>query len=213
MKKTVLPLILSVVLFACGNKKDIPDVSGIKVEIQAERFDRSLFLIDTNQIEAGLLRLRQQHPGFYEDYMQQILGVNGSVNDPATVIVTREFIRGYASIYDSLKPKYNNLAWLRKELQQAFKFVKYYFPQYKPGKLVVFVGPFDAPGVATTASGLAIGLQQFAGKDFSIYQTTEAQELFPLYISRRFSPEYITANCMKAVVLDLFPDQSPANHS
>ncbi len=208
MKKSVLLLFISAALFDCGNKKDIPDVSGIKVDIQAERFDRSLFAMSTDNLVAGLQRLRQQHPGFYDDYMQQILGVNGAVNDPTTLTVTRDFIRSYTSIYDSLKPTYNNLAWLRKELQLAFQFVKYYFPQYKTGKLVVFVGPFDAPGVAMTASGLAIGLQQFAGKDFSIYQTAEAQELFPLYISRRFSSEYITANCMKAVVLDLFPDQS-----
>jgi len=208
MKKSALLLLFGAILFACSNKKGIPDVSGIKVEIPIERFDRTFFATDTSKLEMGLQRLRQQHPDFYYDFMRQILGVNGSFADPTTLIVVKEFIRGYSSIYDSLKPKYNNLSWLQKELQKAFQFVKYYFPQYKTGKAVLFVGPFDAPGVATTASGLAIGLQQFAGKDFSVYQTAEAQELFPLYISRRFSPEYITANCMKAVALDLFPDQS-----
>ena len=208
MKKITWFLLLALFLFSCNNKKGIPDVSDIKVEVPILRFDRDFFMTDTLQLKAGLQRLRQQHPGFYEDYMHEVLGVSGSIIDTTTLLVTREFIRGYTSIYDSLKPKYNNLVWLRKELQQAFRFVKYYFPGYKTGKVTLFLGPFDAPGVATTATGLAIGLQQFAGRDFTVYQTPQMQELFPLYISRRFSPEYITANCMKAVVLELFPDQS-----
>lgn len=208
MKKTALFLLFAATLFSCNNKKGIPDVSGIDVDIQAERFDRDFFMIDTGQLEAGLQRLRQQHPGFYDDFMQEILGVNGAINDTNTLLVTREFIRGYSAIYDSVKGKYNDLGWLRKEMQKAFQFVKYYFPSYKTGKVILFLGPFDAPGVATTANGLAIGLQQFAGSGFSVYQAPQMQEIFPLYISRRFSPEYITANCMKAVVLELFPDKS-----
>lgn len=208
MKKTVLIPFLVIVLLACNNKKGIPDVSGIKVDIPVERFDRTFFVTDTMRLREDLQRLQQQHPGFYTDFMQEILGVDGAVSDVNTLFVTKEFIRGYSAIYDSVKSKYNDLAWLRKEVQEAFRFVKYYFPAYKTGKLILFLGPFDAPGVASTASGLAVGLQQFAGKDFSVYQSPQMQEIFPLYISRRFSPEYITANCMKAVVLELFPDQS-----
>lgn len=208
MKKFLWTLLFAVIILSCNNRKDIPDVSGIKVDVQIVRFDRDFFLLDTFRIEAGLQRLREQHPGFYEDFMHEVLGVSGSIKDPNTLLVTKDFIRGYASIYDTLKPKFNNLAWLRKELAEAFRFVRYYFPTHKTGTITLFLGPFDAPGVATTSTGLAIGIQQFAGRDFSVYQTPQMQELFPLYITRRFSPEYITANCMKAVALDIFPDQS-----
>ncbi len=208
MKKFIGPLLFAAILASCKNKKGIPDVSDIRVNVQLVRFDRDFFLLDTFRLEAGLQRLREQHPGFYEDFMHEVLGVSGSIRDENTLLVTREFIRGYSAIYDSVKPAFNNLGWLRNELEQGMRFVKYYFPDYKPGKVTLFLGPFDAPGVATTATGLAIGLQQFAGKDFSVYQSPPMQELFPLYISRRFSPEYITANCMKAVALELFPDPS-----
>ncbi|HEU4859445.1 MAG TPA: hypothetical protein VFT15_06405, partial [Chitinophagaceae bacterium] len=36
----------------------------------------------------------------------------------------------------------------------------------------------------------------------------EAQQLFPEYISRRFEPQYIPANCMKAVVDEIYPDKT-----
>ncbi len=199
---------ISVLITACRNKKGIPDVSRIKVNIPIERFDQDFFSMDTNNIQAGLQRVRQQHPDFYFDFMQQILGVNGSDTSRNTLLVTKEFLRGYLPIYDSLQLIYKKTDRLQIELEKGFQFVKYYFPNYKTGKAILFVGPFDAPGVAATRSGIAIGLQQYAGKDFSVYQSAPGQELFPLYISRRFSSEYITANCMKAVAEDIFPDQS-----
>lgn len=208
MKKLGLFLLLTTCLSACKNKKDIPDVSNIKVDIIVERFDQSFFSIDTNNIPAGLQKVRQKHPDFYTDFMQQILGVDGSDTSTSTLLVTKEFLRDYLPIYDSLQLIYKKTDRLQKELTKGFQFVNYYFPQYKSGKVITFLGPFDAPGIASTNTGLAIGLQQYAGKDFSVYQSAPGQELFPLYISRRFAPEYITANCMKAVVQDLFPDQS-----
>jgi hypothetical protein len=62
--------------------------------------------------------------------------------------------------------------------------------------------------VALTRNRVAIGLQQYAGKDFPGYQATEVQQMYPLYISRRFDPKYIPANCIRAVIDDLFPDKS-----
>jgi len=208
MKKIILLSLVAVFLFSCKNRKGIPDVSGIHVELTIDRFDKTLFSLDTAGMVSALNRLKEKHPDFYDDFMKEVLGVSGSATDSSTLFITRQFIRDYAPVYDSIQLKYRETDWLKKELQEAFRFVKYYFPQYKPGKIILFMGPFDAPGVATTKTGLAIGLHQFAGKDFSVYHTAQLQDLFPLYISRRFSPEYITANCMKAVALDLFPDQS-----
>ncbi|MCX6318857.1 MAG: hypothetical protein NTW29_16380 [Bacteroidetes bacterium] len=206
MKKLLLLLVLIAGIVACNNKKKGPDVSDIKVDIPVVRFDRAFFNMDSTDIPAGLKMLRQQYPDFYTDFMQQILGVDGSDTSRRTLYVTHEFLKGYRSIYDSLQEVYKKPDWLKSDLEHAFQYVKYYFPKYIPGKAYVYVGPFDAPGVALTRTGLAIGLQQFAGSNFSVYQSAQGQELFPLYISRRFAPGYITANCMKAVVEDIFPN-------
>jgi hypothetical protein len=98
---------------------------------------------------------------------------------------------------------------LEKELQNGLQHVKYYFPQYKlPQKVVAFIGPFDGPGVAVTSFALAIGLQSYAGRNFSFYLTGKGQDLYPQYVSRRFEPEYITTNCMNAIAQDIVPDSS-----
>ena len=207
--KNILFFLILIFFIGCTDSKD-PDVSKIKVDIPIERFDKDFFSIDTNNTAAGLTELMKEHPDFYIDFMQQILGVSGSDTNKVTLDVSKFFIRGYSSMYQSLSKQYGDANWLQKDIQEAFQYVKYYFPDYKTSKIILFLGPLDAPGVALTGSGIAVGLHQFGGKDFSAYQSMEAQQLFPAYISRRFEPQYIVVNCMKAVIEDIYPERSGA---
>jgi len=207
MKSLFLSVFIAL-LFSCNNKSNAPDVSNISVDIKLERFEKSFFVIDTNNVSPGLIKVRSEFPDFYVDFMQNILGVSGTDNDSTTVAVTKKFLSSYSFFAVDLEKKFNNTTALEKDIKQGFQHVKYYFPEYKIPKLVTYIGTLDAPGVAMTRNHIAIGLQQFAGKDFQGYQTTEVVQMFPSYITRRFDAKYIPANCMKAVVDDLFPDKS-----
>lgn len=208
MKIFLASLLLVFFVVACSDKDKGPDVSNIKVEIPIERFDKDFFQLDTNDITPGLRSLMQAHPDFYTDFMQQVLGVNGAGTDTTTIAISKFFISGYTQVYQGLQKQFNDDRWLKNDVEKAFKYVKYYFPNYKISKLILFVGPLDAPGVALTKSGIAIGLQQFGGKELPVYQSREVQQIYPEYISRRFEPQYIVANCMKAVIEDINPDKS-----
>jgi hypothetical protein len=137
--------------------------------------------------------------------MQYILGVTGDPADSVTQRVVRQFIGSYGGLNDSLQIRFANTGDLQEEVEKSFQYLKYYFPNYQTGTISLFVGPFDAPGIATVRSGTAIGLQQFAGADFFAYQTTALQSLYPAYISRRFTPRYIVPGIIKAITEDLFP--------
>lgn len=205
MKKTLLITTAVLLLVACSNRRNTPDVSHLSLNLEITRFDQDFFTLDTNQLSSALVQLSQKEPSFYNDYMNYILGVSGVPNDSVTLQVTRVFLRTYRGIYDSLQPIYKNTQTLQKELEQAYRLVKFYFPNYNSGKIWFYLGPFDAPGIAAVQGGMAIGLQQFAGAAFTAYQSPQVQELFPSYLSRRFSPEYIAPNTIKAIAEDLFP--------
>ncbi|MES1221257.1 MAG: hypothetical protein ABUT20_37495, partial [Bacteroidota bacterium] len=197
MNKIFSFVIVVFILAGCGNKKIIPDVSGIPVTVKIERFDEAFFATDSNNIADGLRKLNQQYPYFFTDFTANILGV-GVLSDTSrsAFAATRQFLTTYLPVYDSLQQKFSHTDWLEKDLKKSFQFVKYYFPKYQlPQKVVTYIGPFDAPGVAITPYALAIGLQLYAGKNFSFYTSMQGQEMYPSYISRRFEPEYITANC------------------
>jgi len=193
-------------LTACGNNKKKPDVSGIKTDISIERFEQTFFRIDTNNIREGLADLRNAYPAFYPVFMQHILQLQPQ--DTASFSILRTIISSYRPINDSIQKKYANLNWLEKELEESFQYVKYYYPQYHIPRVITFIGTLDAPGAVVTPDYLAIGLHQFGGKNFSVYQDEVVQQVYPSYISRRFDKEYITANAMKAIADDIYPDQS-----
>ena len=193
-------------LSACGRDANKPDVSGIKVDLNLERFEQDFFKIDSNNIQGGLAHLRNAYPHFYPMYMQNILQLNPM--DTASYSIIRSIISSYRPINDSIQEKYPNLNWLKKDLTEGFQYVKYYYPQYRVPRIITFIATLDAPGVVLTPEYLGIGLHQYAGKDFSVYEAPELQQVYPAYISRRFDKEYIVANSMKAIVDDVYPDQS-----
>jgi len=206
--KKIIPVCFILIFFSCNSKSKGPDVSNIKADFVLERFEKDFFAMDTINISQSLARLYNKYPGFYPDFMRAILGVNGIDTSFATVTVCKEFYRTYRSFNDSLLKKYKSTTAIEREIKNGFQHVKYYFPDYKLPGLITFLGPLDAPGVALTRNYIAIGLHQFAGKNFSAYQGEDVQRLYPLYISRRFDEEYIAPNCMKAIIDELFSDQS-----
>lgn len=197
-------------LFACGNRKNAPDVSGIPVDVHIERFDTAFFSLDSNKISAGLTHLGREYPWFINDFLANILGA-GPLSDTnkAAPVVARQFLVSYLPVKDAIEKKYGRLDWLEKELKNGLQHVKYYFPDYPiPKRFVAYIGPFDAPAVAITQGGLAIGLQLYAGQHFSYYNSPQGQDMYPLYLSRRFEPDYINVTSMAAIAEDLFPDKS-----
>lgn len=197
------------------NQSEAPDVSGIPVNVKIERFDQFLFeQIDTTSAGKIFVQMQAAYPGFANDFIVHILGlppVSQPVHDSISGFAFSElqrFIQLTRPVYDSISLKFRKTEELQKELKLAFKYVRYYYPEYKVPQVITYVGPFNAPGVAITSNAIAIGLQLFAGKDFSYYTSQQAQELFPLYISRTFEPAYISVNCMKAVAGDLHSDDS-----
>lgn len=206
---------MMLLLASCNNDSNKPDVSNIRVDINIERFEKDFFNIDTNDVIAGLDMLNKKYPRFYPVFANDILLLNqdhmidqnGNIGiRPAAADIIRTFIRWYRPVYDSLQPKYRNMDWLKDDLEEGFQHVKYYYPNYSVPGIITFIGTFDAPGVVLSPKYLGIGLQQFAGRNFSAYRDGQISQMYPEYISRRFDKEYIAANCMKAVVDDIYPD-------
>jgi hypothetical protein len=197
-----------ILLYSCSSSHRAPDVSHLQVKVTLARFDKAFFALDTQQLTPALQRLSKNFAGFYPEYMQFILGVSGDPTDTATLQTTLQFLRSYSSLNDSLQRRFTDTRALEKELEQAFRYLRYYFPSYDPGTITLYTGPFDAPGVATVRSGTALGLQQFAGSDFFAYQTADLQALYPSYLSRRFAPSYMVPGVIKAIAEDLFAPRS-----
>lgn len=218
MKNFILVVSLSILLRSCKDEDNVPDVSDIKINLQLFRFEQDFFKIDTNNIGNGIAKLQQQYGNFTNDFLGNIMGLSFDGDDTDQVEdAIRQFIRDYRPIKEDVDKQFKNLNDLRDQTAKGLQFVKHYFPRYNlPQKMITFIGPMDAffqgslggYGDVITADGLATGLQLHMGSDYSLYHSQMGQSLYPTYISRRFSPEYIPVNCIKNVIDDLFPDNS-----
>ena len=204
-------LILCVVILSAGcESKKAPDVSKIKVNLQIQRFEQDLFAMDIQKTSASLEQLNGKYRGFLQDFIFNILGLPPQPDSSAMVeqqIIS--FIQSYKPVKDSADKVFTNFDKIALEVKEGLQYVKYYYPEYKtPEKLVTFIGPINSYGNILTASELAVGLQMYMGKNYSLYQSEAGQQLYPVYISRRFEPAYIPANCIKNIVDDMYPDNS-----
>lgn len=205
MNKQLFFVFVTFFFFACNQSKKSPDISSVKIELEVERFEKDFFKLDTLHLNQSINSLKIKYPIFSKDFFYNILGTSDTyiANDiPA-------FISSYYPIFINTQAITGNLNTATKEIKNGFKYVNYYFPEYKlPKKLISFIGPINSFGSIITSDAIAIGLQMYLGKNHPIYNSPQGQALYPSYISSRFEPAYIPINALKNIIDDMYPDQS-----
>jgi hypothetical protein len=204
--------ITSLFLFSCTNEGSKPDVSNIKTEVTLQRFDRDLFSIDTNNIEASLTNLNKKYPSFLPLYFEYLSPVNFIVRQQGSTYsqAVREYFRNIKPLYDATSERFGNMDKIKKELEQDLRYVKYYFPSFKVPAVFTSVeslnpeNPTEIYGTTYFRDTLVISLQMFLGNDFNAYDPSQYFD----YIRRRFEPQYIAPNSIRAIANTLYADSS-----
>jgi hypothetical protein len=203
-------------LSSCSNSdNEKPDVSDIHMNVKIQRFDKDFFSIDTNNISQGLDRVSQQHPTFLPVYFEFFSPVNFIVQQQGKSYseAVLEYLRNIKPLYDSVQKKYASTASIEKELAANLRYVKHYFPSFKTPVVYASVESLNPEnkeeiyGAMYFRDTLVISLQMFMGKDFSVYDPTQYFD----YLRRRFEPEYIVPNCLRAITLQVYPGNTETN--
>ena len=201
--------ILIVAVVSCNSKNNIPDVSGVKVELNTKRFEQQFFTIDTNNIIPQLDKLIAAYPSFGENFMGTILGIDPKWSADTTAIYIKEFMAYSRNIFDTSQKYFKDFTPYENEIKRGLQFVKYYYPAYKiPTKIITYLGPTDGYGDILDDDVFYIGLHAHLGKDFPLYSNPVVQETYPAYISANFTPEYVSVNCLKNIVGDMYPEKT-----
>jgi hypothetical protein len=138
-------LIFFICLFtaSCADKKE-PDVSHIKVDLSIERFDKELSALQPAQVSAKSPQLKQKYGHFYADFMESILGV-GPVADSSYYAQLRAVLNNsdYKELAKEVNSKFPDLNEQQAELTDAFKHIRYYYPETKIPRLISFFSGFS----------------------------------------------------------------------
>lgn len=202
----------TIVILACNNNQQ-PDTSQIDVQLDIVRFEKDFFSMDTSDINTAMQQLNEKHHDFSNDFLLRILGLDG-VDTAIWTTAIKQFQRDYLPIYSASEKLGPAIEESIEKTKHGLKLVKYYFPAYKlPEQFITFIGPIDAyatnqtggSGDIITTNALGAGLQLHLGENAPIYHTEQGMQLYPTYISKKFTPVYIPVNAMKNIIDDILP--------
>jgi gliding motility-associated lipoprotein GldB len=188
--------------FSCkqGNK---PDVSDINLDLKIERFDRDLFAGKQKDIPETDRFLQKKYNAFYDDYIHRMVG-DASYSNGA-ILSTLYKDQAYTDLNKEADSVFRNMEFFEKGLTQTFKYIKYYYPQIRVPRFIAFISGFSVQ--TPIGDGyMGIGLDMFLGKNSKFYRAIVKS--VPLYLSARFTPEYVVPRVTETYAREeLFPQR------
>lgn len=204
-KQSYLFFLICVLLASCKNKDKI-DVSGIDLNVKIERFDHDFDAFRKSNYPQKTVQMQQHYGQFYADFVERILK-QGTIRDTAYFITLRKLFadKAYNDLKHEVDSVYPNLDKQEAELTDAFKHIKYYYPQKTLPHVYAYFSGFQAQ----TSIGnryFAVGLDMFLGEHSKFYPALI--EAFPHYISRRFTPDNMIPRVVEGLAREeMFPEQ------
>lgn len=191
-------------LNSCEHQKG-PDVSAITVNTKILRFDSTMSRLNSQSISKMAPSIRTQYGAFYDDYISGMLQA-GHTLDTNYYKNLRAIITNpdYVSLQKDVMEKFKDMHPYEESLNDAFKHVKYYFPEQPIPQFIAFFSGF-AVQVPVGDNYIGIGLDMFLGANSTYYPAL--RQSIPQYISRRFTPENIVPRVTETYVReDLYPE-------
>lgn len=196
---------ISLVLASCSNSKQV-DLSKIKLDLKVERFDKDMDKLTAQNLIKLAPQLHRQYSNFYEDYMSKMISAGNPLDtlyykNLRTILANKDYIE----LKNSVQKAYPDLSATETQLTDAFKHIKYYYPQTKVPRIISFLSGF-AVQTPIGDNYIGIGLDMFLGADSKFYPAL--RESIPLYISHRFTQQNIVPRVMETYIReDLYPEK------
>ncbi len=212
---SITPLLILVILIIAGCEwdkgKNIPDVSNIDIDLKVNRFEQDLFKVDTNNVAEGLTDIAKKYPEFSVLFFNRVLGTN----DPRIAPEGPEkYIRGFLThppllkLQDTCQIVYGDFAEFEAEFEQAFKFLKYHFPETPTPEITTFFSEFSYGGFIYNENSLAVGLEFYLGSDFPYLQYNPGNDNFSSYLTRTFNKDHLVARTLMPLITDIIGEPS-----
>lgn len=201
MKKLTVFAFLA--LFSCNLEKEVcieaPTLTKT-VPVIIERLENRLFA-DTNPGE--VLQFLQDYPVLAREFL-------GAGQYPSDTILAREIFKVIKNPYtDTLLMETNkyfgDMSDIKEEFEQAFSYIKYYYPDFKAPVIQTLVTGFGSSEMYVGKERIIIGLDFYLGP-----KGKYRPQGIPQYILQRYDKPYIVPAVM-LLYADRFLQENPAD--
>ncbi len=215
-RSRILWIFLVSIFFIYGCQEDeresIPDVSHIQMELNVQRFDQSVFQLDTNSMAESFDALDQKYPHLTSLYFDRVLALPSKTQEErlsnAKAYITNVNSR---NLYDTVQLVYPKLDKIEDDLVKAFKYFKHYFPSFNAPHLYAIISDFGYQRFIFPdgeQDGVGIGLDMFLGENFPYKELDPQNPSFSDYLTRAFNQDHVAKKVIELILDDQMP-QSP----
>ncbi len=184
-------LLILLLGLACDKKEENCELSQEILDqdltVEVTRLEKEFF---TAKSIGELNHLFEEHPEFAKEYLQMDLYPNS--DNLAEDLLTIHQDSSMRILYDSVQQVYGDFLEVEKELETAFKAIKYYFPQFQVPKVYTFVSGFNSDLIVTDEL-IVIGL------DYFLPPTHTFQPELPRYMAERYDKPFIVPMIVMAI--------------
>jgi gliding motility-associated lipoprotein GldB len=186
-KSLTIVLLFSTVFISCKDDNCIkaPDVSDIEITVNIERLDKKLHKIPTkNELQQILV----QSPVFAEEFlMLSQYPLPGMLVDRYYDLLNTDVID---SLFYEVDKTFGDLEDIRLQFEDAFKYLKYYYPDFEVPKIQTVVTGISND-LYISDSLIIIGLDFYLGPEGK-YMPQD----IPAYLVKRYQKEYLVPQIM-----------------
>lgn len=197
-------LVVCFLIASCKSHK--PDVSGITVNVNVERFEQELFAIDSSNRDQAIQQMTGKYGEFfyfyfngYEWNMQS--ESDASWKDSVVAYVQDPFL---TALYDSVQERFHDVTSFQADFEASLKYYRFYFPDVIIPDVYTVINSPGHGAFTYGDSSLCIALEDYMSPQFSFYQYLD----IPNYLLRRFTPQYLVPNALQVMITKSFPFNS-----
>ena len=208
MRKIFFACILITLAVGCRQKASrTADVSGIDLDIKIARFDRDFWALrDSKDLGADLDRLFAKYPRFAPVYFGGVVYF-GNSRDTILHVLPKFFADSVAKqLYTDALKRYEKVSDIERQLTNAFKRGKYFFPQLSVPQIIMCVSLLNQ-NMIVADSLIAAGIDKYLGADYRLY--SQGADNYD-YLIRNWKPEKLVSDYISVWLLTEFP-YTPAN--
>jgi len=206
MRIVKLQFFLGIVLlaFACGKKVETCELDEAilnqDIKLQVTRLEDEFFGAKTAE---DFKFLMEKHPEFVKEYLQ--MDLYPSPDSLIAELLTIHQDSAMRVLYDSVKVEFQDFSQIEKDLENAFKAIKYNFPEFQIPKVYTFVSGFNSD-LIVSEDLIVIGL------DYFLPATHTFQPDQPRYLSDRYEAPYIVPMIV-TVISSRFNKTDPSDNT
>lgn len=196
-------------IFSCSKSKHPPKVDHISVQVNITPFYEDLFSFPSDSIEEYLPILEKKYGDYFVKYCTGVIGT-GHPTEEGFVKNMKTFLsyEPNQEVLDSVRLVFEDTHWLKDELEEGFKYHKYYFPEsLESNNIYLHISGFNQ-SVVVDSTWLSVSVEKYLGADCIFYEWLS----IPVYLRRGMIPEKVTPDIFKAMAMSDYPYSTTTDH-